>query len=182
MSLVMVPASDRSRVDLLANLPHAQCRDRALRAVEVEAGRLPIETEEIDQPAALPLEIANQRLVIDGQHAERKHTLPMRRETRARPRANAAIDEIVGEKITLVEALEEIRKGGVARVAADEDDSAAGKQHRDEAEKHQIVRRLVDDSPRLPAEATQPIDVLIGKQAGMGGVPVRQPRHALVCR
>src|SRR6266481_9091136 len=131
MPLIMAPASDRARVDLLANLPHAQRRDRALRAVEVEAGGLPVEAEEIDQPAALPFEIADQRLVIDGQHAERKHALPMRRETRARPRANAAIDEIVGEKITLVEALEEIREGGVARVAADEDDSAAGKQHRD---------------------------------------------------
>ena len=66
---IFAPAAERTREQRLAHLPSARGRHRPLGLMEVEAGGLPIETQEFDQAPALALQIRNQSFVVDRQHA-----------------------------------------------------------------------------------------------------------------
>src|SRR5260370_38737776 len=77
MALVFAPSSNRAVVERLSHLPAASGRNGPLRAMEVEASRLPLKIEKTDQPPALALEIAYQRLVFDIEPAQRKNLAPM---------------------------------------------------------------------------------------------------------
>src|SRR5260370_19703178 len=80
MALVFAPSSNRAVVERLSHLPAASGRNGPLRAMEVEASRLPLEIEKTDQPPALALEIAYQCLVFDIEHAQGKHLAPVCRQ------------------------------------------------------------------------------------------------------
>ena len=62
----------RSGEQWLAYLPCACGQDRSLGLIEVEAGRLPIQPEEFNQPAAFAFQIGDQRLVVNCEHAEKQ--------------------------------------------------------------------------------------------------------------
>src|SRR5215472_12067309 len=61
---VVAPAANRAGEQRLAYLPGARSQHRSFGLMEVEAGRLPIETQEFDQSPTLPLQIRDQHLVV----------------------------------------------------------------------------------------------------------------------
>src|ERR1700722_10556317 len=66
--LEMSPLIQALAKDRLANLFRAGGADAALRFVELHAGRLEVETAEIEEPAHVGLEILHHILVIDTEH------------------------------------------------------------------------------------------------------------------
>src|SRR5437660_3789167 len=133
MLFVTPPPADRTGVNRLPDLPMADRCDGSLGPVKIEAGRFPVEPEELDQPPALAFEIADQPLVIDLDHMQRPQRQPMPRQTLDLAAAMAAIGQVVGEILRAV--AEQLRIAGqrdVAWVAAAIDDPRPWKQQPDQ--------------------------------------------------
>src|SRR5207253_9734229 len=77
MPLALPPTPDGAAEDRLPHFPETGREYRSLGAMELKAGGLPVEGEEYDQPPALALRVADQRLVIYRQHRQRQYPPPM---------------------------------------------------------------------------------------------------------
>ena len=95
VALIITPASDRTGVERLAHLPAARRCDDPLRAMEIHAGRLPIQAEKGYQLAAFGLEICDQCFVLDVEHPKRQCPTPMRSQTFRLEISPTAIGQIV---------------------------------------------------------------------------------------
>src|SRR5579862_1961835 len=62
-SLVVSPAPCGAPIDLLPHLPVARRQHRALGPVEIQAPSIPLETDEIDDPARPMLRVLDQPLI-----------------------------------------------------------------------------------------------------------------------
>lgn len=145
MARVIVPPPDGAVIKRLSHLPTAGRCDRPLCPVKIEAGRLPIEAEERNEPAALALEIVDQRLVLNIEHAQRQDPVPVSAEALGFQIPFGAIGEVVREhELARAELLEITGKTNVARIAPAEDDAGAREQCRDDAERKDIVRQFVE--------------------------------------
>src|SRR5215472_4080499 len=94
VALILAPPANRAGEHRLAYLPAARGHDRPLGLMEVEAGGLPIEVEELDQAPALALQIRDQGLVVDRQHAQRQHMPPVLRQPLDLQSPRTAIGEV----------------------------------------------------------------------------------------
>jgi hypothetical protein len=65
MLFVIAPPPDRAAVERLSDLPKTNRGNSPLGAVEIETSRLPIESQKLDQPAALAFEVPNQSFIVD---------------------------------------------------------------------------------------------------------------------
>src|SRR5690348_14561472 len=64
MFLVILPPSDGAVIQRLAYLPMADRCNGPFSSMEIEAGRLPVQVQKLDQPPALAFWISNQRLIV----------------------------------------------------------------------------------------------------------------------
>ena len=57
---IPLPATDRMRVEGLTNLKFAGRPHHAVVCMKLEAGRVPLEPDKVDEPAGLTIEIADE--------------------------------------------------------------------------------------------------------------------------
>ncbi len=148
-------------VQRLPHLPRARCRHDARGAVKVQAAGFPIQAEKVDQAAALFLECRDHLLVADFQHPQRQAFEPVRLQSLHGEPAPAAIGEVVGPEIAVLQHLEEAGEAGVARIAGAEDHARAGEQRRDHTEVEDVVGQLVHDAEAVAAQRREPCQMRI---------------------
>src|SRR5207248_9491818 len=107
MALVFSPAADRPVIERLPDLPKAVRLHRSRVAIEFETGRLPFEAEKRDQSAALLLKVRDKSFILQVEHAQRQHAMPMRHQPLGFPIAPCAIRKIISEEVTVVKSLKE---------------------------------------------------------------------------
>ena len=124
--------------------------------MEVEASRLPLKIEKTDQPPALALEIAYQRLVFDIEHAQGKNLAPMRCQALGFEISSGAIRKVVREdQLSRRELLEIAGEADVTGVAPAEYDACRGEERRDHPELEDVVGQLVDHPMGAAADGGQ---------------------------
>src|SRR5689334_17928365 len=77
MLFVVPPSPNGALIQRLPDLPVTYGCDRALRAMEVHAGRFPPQAKKFDQPPALTFEIADERFVIHLDHSAGQQRHPV---------------------------------------------------------------------------------------------------------
>src|SRR5215471_3325768 len=97
MTLVFAPSSDGAVKNRLAHLPDAGCRDHPLCPVEIKAARLPVKAEKGNQAAAFALDVLDQRLILNIQHAQRQDPVPVSGGALGLEISSGAIREVVRE-------------------------------------------------------------------------------------
>jgi hypothetical protein len=148
--LIMPPAGDRGGVDRLARLPHAHGRHRSLVALGLEAGIVPIETSEGDQPPRDRLTVCDQVLVVDVNKAiGRQRRAPVLHQPDVLPIGESQIRFVADILDPFGEIRKVYREAGVDRVAAAMDDVHLGEQKMDQPQPVEIEWQLVGDPGRL---------------------------------
>jgi hypothetical protein len=76
--------------------------------MELQAGGLPIQSQELNQTTALSIEVSDQCLVLDLQQVQRQHVAPVPTKPERLSRPYSAISQIAGEQISMRIELKEI--------------------------------------------------------------------------
>src|ERR1700722_3963941 len=119
MRVVVAPTSVRGTVDRLPDLAGAGSANRPARLMKCDAGRVPVEPAMVDDPARPGLEIVDDVLVTDLEHAAARQRLaPMRHEPVVLAVVTAELGEIVSELLRRGEQLGIAGQAGVARSGA----------------------------------------------------------------
>ena len=177
--LVIAPALDRTAIDRLARLPHAGGGHDALVALRVQAGIVPIQAAERDQPPCRGFAIGNQGLVVHLQEAVgRQHGAPVIHQTLVLPILPDQIVPVAGEAHAPEEIRAIDRQAGIDRVTPAMDDPGAREHQMHQAEPHEIMRQLVGDPRGVRRDPTQHRAIVVRQKIGrrLGtGCPGRHP-------
>src|SRR5919106_2503822 len=145
------PAADGGIIERLPNLPEAGGADRPAVLMEAQAPGVPGEAAEIDQAAALPLLIGDQRLVVEIEDRIGQYRAPVVHQAHVVPVDQSEMTQIVSEAEAVREVLEIAGQAGVERVAAAVDHPRVRQKQGNKAEAQIVPRRLVDDPARRSA-------------------------------
>jgi len=176
----MPPAADRTGIQRLTHLPLAGGQDFTFGLMEIQAGGVPVQAQEVDHAPALALQVTDHVLIMHLQDPQRPHAEPMLHQARDLSGPGAAVKQIEGPRVRILEVLEIAGQPNVAQVAPAQDDPRPRKQCRNLAEDQNIVGKLIDHAIDIAADGPQAGKMILCLVMHEGCVPQRgwQPEVA----
>ncbi len=174
MPFVVLPAAGRRGIDRPPHLVPAGRLRVAARLVEPQAGRVPVQLQEVQHLAAHLLGFGDVLLVANLQNRLVEHGLPVRHEPLVLAVVQAGVSEIEGEEVPDGEVLEIAGQAGVDRIPHAVYDPRARKQQRDQSEVQEVARHLVGHPVCVSAQPLQPLELAAGR--GIQRLPVEARR------
>ena len=145
MAIVTAPFVGGIAIDRLANLFRARRANGPLGLVELEAGRLEIQSAVAQQASDLRFGIVHHALVDHPMDPAREHAVDMSHQPHIVGVITADMLEIVGERLSPREMLAEVRETATKRMPPRVDDFGVGQDEMDKRHEHPVVRQLVDE-------------------------------------
>ena len=137
--------SDAGIVDWLTNLLGAGGTHGTLRFVESKRRRLKLQTAEIKQPAHLGFRVADQLLVVHGQHPAGQRGPPVIHHVQISPVVATQVLQIVRKGLTFGEELLVGAETGIHGMTARIDEYRVRQDQLDEAQMPEIVGHLINE-------------------------------------
>ena len=162
----MLPPSNRTGVERLANLDQAAGTHDTPGRLEIQTSGVPIELQEVDHAPRMSLEVSHEALVTDFQKLDRPRAPPVLQDS-------LMIGEPPGHELPGVdpgvrlEAGKPPRNGDVAQISAANDDAGTRPQNRDQAEQLDVVGHLVGHACGAGwGKGVQAVEVSLGCRPG----------------
>jgi hypothetical protein len=114
MALVVAPAAGRAIVHGLADLPDAGGGDRAPGLVKLQAGRVPGQAQEVDQPPALVFLIGDQFLILHFHHLQWQNFQPVSGDSLRLEILVGTVGQVIGVKQSRWQKMTRARGNSVA--------------------------------------------------------------------
>src|SRR5207302_8867348 len=168
------PLVDALFIYRLANLLGARGAHAAISPVELYAGGLERQSEEVQQAADIAFEILDDALVLHAQDPPRQYRLPVGHDVDIRPVVAPDVLEAVGELLSRGEELLEVAEAAGERLAAGVDDPRLRQDQVDEADVAEVVRHLVDEIRLAGAVHARVGDVLLSQAQPLRGRQLRE--------
>src|SRR5262249_58884362 len=115
--LIVPPLVERLTIDRLAHLLRARSAHATLGPIELDAGFLELEPTIIEDSPDVPFEIAHDILILDAQHATRKHRVPVAQELEVGAVVTRNIRDTVGKLLPAGEELLQVAEATGHRLA-----------------------------------------------------------------
>src|SRR2546429_7154775 len=157
------PLVDALFIYRLANLLGARGAHAAICPVELDAGGLERQSEEVQQAADIAFEILDDALVLHAQDPPRQHRVPVGHDVDIRTVVAPDVLEAVGELLSRGEELLEVAEAAGERLAAGIDDPRIRQDEVDQADVAEVVRHLVDEVRLSGAVHARVRDVFLAK-------------------
>jgi hypothetical protein len=167
--LVVLPSCHRPRVDRLTDLGQARRADDAFRPVEVEAGRVPLQSTRVEQPARNRFEIGHGLLIVDPDDRCGQDPIPMRGESTVLPEPRGNVVE-VARPANASEIIHPAGDRDIAKVPAAVDEDRVREHRHEQPDVQVIVRKLIDD-PVVPSQV---------QRIELGEVLAREPLQRML--
>src|SRR5438874_12665130 len=157
------PLVDPLFIYRLANLLGARRAYAALGPVELDAGGLERQSEEVQQAADIAFEMLDDALVLHVQDSPRQYRVPVGHDVDIRTVVAPDVLEAVGELLSRGEELLEVAEGAGERLAAGIDDARVRQDEVDQADVAEVVRHLVDEVRLIRAVHARVRDVFLAE-------------------
>src|SRR5437763_12333747 len=179
--LEVPPLVDPLFIYRLANLLGARGADAPLGAVELYAGGLERQSEEVQQAADVAFEILDDTLVLHAQDPPRQHRVPVGRDVDICTVVAPDVLQAVGELLSRGEELLEVAEAAGERLAAGIDDPRVRQDEVDQADVAEVVRHLVDEVRLTGAVHARVRDVFLAEAEPLRRGEIREQRR-VACR
>src|SRR5207302_8778372 len=175
--LEVPPLVDALFIYRLANLLGARGAHAAICPVELYAGGLERQSEEVQQAADIAFEILDDALVLHAQDPPRQHRVPVGHGVDIRTVVAPDVLEAVGELLSRGEELLEVAEGAGERLAAGIDDARVRQDEVDQADVAEVVRHLVDEVRLIRAVHARVRDVFLAEAQPLRRGEIREQRR-----
>src|SRR2546429_9498677 len=149
----------------------------ALGPVELDAGGLERQSEEVQQAPDIAFEMLDDALVLHVQDPPRQDRVPVGHDVHIRTVVTPDVLEAVGDLLSRGEELLEVAEAAGERLAAGIDDARLRQDEVDQADVAEVVRHLVDEVRLIRAVHARVRDVFLAEAEPLRRGEIREQRR-----